>query len=440
MTSQRALDLRYRNDTQELTDQKADQDKVISFKKLRAIMAFKWVGSVFLVLFVYASAVGQNSRSELEERRKQILLEIEETNELLETTKRNKETALDRFFALQAQIRRRQQLIDNLKEEITFTDASIARTNEVIEALNGDIQRLNEEYAAMLRAAYRMKLSNSYLLFLFSADNFNDLFKRWQYLRQYDKYRKKQAKLIAETKITLEAKAKQLEKSRVEKEELLVSQQQQKQLLSRELKDKDELLNTLKQDESRLASELKEQQQAHQKLNDVIESYIQDEMADRRKNARTSEALEATKSLPEVDLANLSNDFQENKGRLPWPVRSGVITRNFGTQPHPTIKSVEIVNNGIDIRSENQARVYAIFHGIVVGTQFVPGYQNMVIIQHGHYYTVYSNLEEVSVKRGDQVSSRQFIGRLNSDKPEVHFEVWREKQRLNPVNWVAKAI
>ena len=418
MTSQRALGLRFRNDIPGLTT--------------RIFLLFSFC---LLTSFLF----GQN-RKDLENQRKQLLQEIKETNELLETTKRNKETALERYFALQSQIRKRQQLIDNLKEEISFTDASIARTNEVITSLNDDIERLQEEYAAMLRVAYRMKVSNSYLLFLFSADNVNDLFKRWQYLRQYDKYRKKQTRLIAETKITLEEKAKQLATRKEEKQALLTSQESQKQLLNKELKDKDQLLNTLKSDESRLASDLKEQQEAHQKLNNVIESFIRDEMADRRKSARSSDALEATKALPEIDLTNLSNDFQENKGRLPWPVRSGVITRHFGTQPHPTIKSVEIENNGIDIRSDINARVYSIFHGKVVGTQFVPGYQNMVIIQHGHYYSVYSNLEEVNVKRGDQVRSRQFIGRLNSENPEVHFEVWREKQRLNPVNWVAKAI
>lgn len=438
MTSQRALDLKFRNDTQELTKLKIQKNLIDFSKYLKAIFVFRASLLMLLLLFASIALYGQN-RKDLEAKRKQLLQEIQETNELLDATKRNKETTLDRYFALQSQIRKRQQLINNLNEEIVFTDASIERTNQVIEALNEDVERLNQEYAAMLRVAYRMKLSNSYLLFLFSADNVNDLFKRWQYLRQYDKYRKKQARLIAETKQTLETKAEQLEKRKKEKEQLLVSEEKQKQLLNQELKDKDQLLNTLKKDESRLAGDLKEQQNAHQKLNDVIESFIRDEMADRRRNSRTSEALEATKNLPDIDLANLSNDFQDNKGQLPWPVRSGVITRHFGTQPHPTIKSVEIVNNGIDIRSENQARVYAIFHGKVVGTQFVPGYQNMVIIQHGHYYTVYSNLEEVAVKRGDQIRARQFIGRLNNDNPEVHFEVWREKQRLNPVNWVAKA-
>lgn len=437
MTSQRALNLKFRNDTQRLIELKIKKHLFV-FSFLNTSIVFR-IGVVVLCLVLAGTSLQGQSRKDLEEKRRELLVEIQETNDLLETTKRNKETTLDRFFALQAQIRRRQQLINNLREEIAFTDASIDRTNEVIEALNEDIKRLNLEYAAMLRAAYRMKLSNSYMLFLFSADNFNDLFKRWQYLRQYDKYRKKQARLIAETKQTLETKAEQLEKRKVEKEQLLVSQQKQKQLLGQELKDKDQLLNTLKKDESRLAGDLKEQQNAHQQLNDVIESFIRDEMADRRRQSRTSEALDASKNLPDIDLADLSNDFQENKGQLPWPVRSGVITRFFGTQPHPTIKSVEITNNGIDIRSENQARVYAIFHGKVVGTQFVPGYQNMVIIQHGHYYTVYSNLEEVAVKRGDQVRARQFIGRLNNDNPEVHFEVWREKQRLNPVNWVAKA-
>lgn len=403
-------------------------------KDIRALIKYK---SLLLILILTVSStivVGQN-RKELEDKRKRLIQEINQTTNLLEETKKNKTATLNRYIALQRQIRKRKQLVRTLQQEIDYADESMERAYEVIDALNLDVDRLKAEYANMIRTAYRHKMSSSSILFIFSANNLNDAFKRWQYIKRYDKYRKKQAQLILETQATLQSKTDQLEQRKKEKEKLLVSAQQQQQLLSVELKDKDEILKTLKDDESRLALELSQQQDAHSKLNDAIENIIRKEMALKRKEARSSDALAANK---ETSTVHLTGDFSKNKGGLPWPVTSGFISRGFGTQPHPTLKEIEITNNGIDIQTEGKADVRAVFEGKVAGTQFIPGYQNTVIVQHGNYYTVYSNLEEVFVKRGDMVKTKQAIGRLGNENAEVHFEVWKEKQRLNPVNWVTK--
>lgn len=399
-----------------------------TFRKLLLIL----LGFTIIIPFL----AGQD-RTDLEAQRKELLAEIEETSRLLAATQKDKAATLDRYFALQTQIRKRQQLINTLKKEIEFSNASIDRANEVIAALNEDEIKLKEEYANMVREAYRLRLNKSMLLFLFSANNYNDLFNRWQYIRQYDDYRKRQANLILNTQEMLSSKAQQLELDKVEKEKLLASENRQKQLLNKELTDKNTIIEDLKGNENRLTSELSKQQKAHQELNNTIETIIKNEMAIKRKAARDESALSATPE-DKPTAPKLSGDFQNNKGKMAWPVRQGVISRHFGTQPHPTIKTIEISNNGIDIRTGPDAQVYAVFKGRVVGIQFIPGYKNMVILQHGQYYTVYSNLEELLVKKGDNVSTRQMIGRLSSDKPEVHFEVWREKQRLNPINWVSR--
>jgi septal ring factor EnvC (AmiA/AmiB activator) len=138
----------------------------------------------------------------------------------------------------------------------------------------------------------------------------------------------------------------------------------------------------------------------------------------------------------------VSKEFQGNRGKLPWPVKNGIITGHFGRQPHPTIPNIEIVNNGIDIQTDQGAPVRSVFEGTVVGTQYVPGFDYMVILQHGDYYTVYSNLAELSVKKGDKVAIRQNIGKVSTDSKtntsEVHFEIWKEKTRLNPQEWVGR--
>ncbi|MEN0005762.1 MAG: peptidoglycan DD-metalloendopeptidase family protein [Bacteroidota bacterium] len=375
-------------------------------------------------------------RTDLESKRLQLLQEIEATSNQLDQTRKNKAATLDRYFALQRQIKKRQELIVTLRQELSFADTSIYRTQDIIAALQRDLDNLKTEYSEMLRLAYRHQRNNSMLLFLFAADNFNDFLRRWQYIRQYGKFRNKQADLILETNETLEKKVAQLEAKKLEKQELLAKQEQQKQLLDKELNDKNSLLSTLKTSESKLVAELDEQQKAHQRLNSAIEKIIQKEMALKREIARTPEVLE-TAPTPSTPIVN-NSAFQQNKGSLPWPVKSGEISRYFGKQPHPTIPTIQITNNGIDIRTSKQAKVYAVHSGKVVGTQFIPGYQNMIIIQHGTYYTVYSNLEKIFVKRGDQVDRQHLLGRVSTAKPEVHFEVWREKQRLNPTKWVAK--
>ncbi len=393
-----------------------------------------------LVLFslsLLTSLPAQNRR-DLEDKRQKLMLEIKETAASLKETKKSKAATLDQYLALQNQIRKRQQLINTLHEEVDYANTSIGRANEVLAALTFDVERLKEEYARIIRTAYRHKLNNSFLLFLFSADSFNDAFRRWQYIRQYDRYRKKQARLILETKDMLARKAGQLEEKLEEKEQLLSSQEQQQQLLSQELKDKNRILKELKTSEGRLITELEEQQKSHDALNFAIEEVIREEMARKRREARTADAMAGAGETFPDDNAPLSNSFQGNQGRLPWPVKAGYITRQFGKQPHPQIRSVQITNNGIDIRTDEQANVYAIFDGKVAGTQFIPGYKNTVILQHGRYYTVYSNLEEAFVQRGDAVNARERIGKLGKDKPEVHFEIWLEKKRLNPVQWVAK--
>lgn len=402
----------------------------------------RYLVTVILTVFIPLLILGQ-TRKALEEQRNQLIEEITQTSTLLATAKKNKEAALDRYFVLQRQIKKRQQLINTLKEELVLTDASILRVDEVTTFLNNDIKRLKQEYSQMLRIAYRHRKSQSFLVFLFSARNFNDAYRRWQYIRQYDRYRKKQANVILATQQSLIDKATLLVSRKEEKQKLLASSVKQQALLGEELKEKDSILNSLKKNEAELATALKKQQGEHQGLNDAIEKIIVGEMSRKRKEARTKEALTKTttedKAAGKALANNLVAKFKNNKGRLPWPVQEGIITKNFGTQAHPTLKGIKISNNGIDIETEKEATVFAIFDGEVVGVQFIPGYKTTVILQHGQYYSVYSNLEDTFVKRGEQISASQRIGKVGRDKPELHFEIWREKQRLNPVHWVNKS-
>ena len=430
---------------------------------------------LFFCLFLIIPLFAQ-SRKGLETRRKKLLKDISLTNQLLQNTTKNKEAAYKRLLTLQSQIKKREELILTLRQEIEFSDKNMQRTSDVVDALEEDVKRLEEEFTILARDAYRQKMTNGKWWFLFSSESFNQAFKRWQYLKQYDRYRAKQADLILATKGTLSQKIELLEEQRLQKEQLLLEAEAQAQNLDKERLDKKKMVQSLKTNEQRLQSDLTKKRKAHQKLNDAIEKVIIAEMTAQRKASRDRKQLDnnvkrnsdtktnsasnfdekrkkrsqVTRQNPERKplkeeekrIIQLGNDFYTNRGRLPWPVRKGIITSHFGRQPHPSLKNVEITNNGIDIQTSPGAKVYALFDGEVVGLQFVPGFEYMLIIQHGSYYTVYSHLEEAFVKKGERVSRRQEIGYLSVDgttnSSEVHLEVWRNKTRLNPERWIVR--
>lgn len=403
------------------------------------------------------------SRKDLEDKRRKLIEEIDQTNNRLSAKRKDKNAALQVFLTLQSQVKKREQLIGNLQQEIEFNESSIARTNDVLIALKDDVVRLKQEYTQTLRMALRQKLNQSYLMFLLSADNLNNAIRRWQYIRQYQRYRKRQALLIAETQGTLQAKTAQLKQRIREKENLLSGVEQQKQTLSVELQDKDLALKNLKADEKVLLKELTDRQKAHNKLNGIIENVIQQEMLAQRKKARSAEALnnannpslavnsnnkpDRTSKSGSTESDNLppssedlaaNSTFSARKGRLTWPVDQGRIVQGFGTFQHPKYKDVKVSNSGLDIGTQAAGKVRAVFEGKVVGAQFINGYQYTVIIQHGNFYTVYSNIASINIKRGESVTTGQEIGQVGTEKPEMHFEVWRDKQKLNPASWLER--
>lgn len=406
---------------------------------------------VGLLFWVLPSGMAQN-RQELEEKRKRLLREIAMTSSLLDKTSSNKAATLDRYTTLQKQIERRERLIQTLNAEIAAAEAAIVRNMAVVASLEQDIETMRADYARTVRQAYRRKLLTNPLLFILSADNLNQAFRRWLFVRKYDRFRKTQADAITSTRQALQIRTAALENTRRQQEELLHSLQQQRQTLGAELQEKERLLRTLKSDEERLRADLKRQQAQHEALNTAIERIIQEEV--RKQAARREEAAIAAPPAGGAASAPVAEDaplpigkedvttinFRQNYGHLPWPVQNGYISRRYGRQKHPTLANIEIDNKGIDIRTEERAPVKAVYDGIVSGIQYVPGHENTVIVQHGDFYTVYSNLNEVNLSKGARVKAGQVIGRVNtnpiSNAAELHFEVWHQTKRLDPSKWL----
>ena len=393
---------------------------------------------LFLVVFVLCihDVYGQ-SRDELEQKKARLTQDIGLTSNLLDKTNKDKAAAFDRFEMLKTNINQREDLIQTLDQEITLEEERIFRNEDVIESLQRDLGALKTEYSKIMQMAFRYKMNNSNLMLLISSRNFNQAFRRWRYLKQYDEYRKRQVELIAITKDMLEKKVVNIAEIREEKELLSLEMKGEKIGLDERLSEANTLVRALNADEVYLRKELVKKKKSKQSLDNAIAEVIRKEMEKARNATKNSVGL------PNTPGANrLSNNFKNNRGKLPWPVDKGVISKFFGNQKHPTLKSILIKNNGVDILTHQGSDIRSVFEGKVTGIQFIPGYSNVVIIQHGKYYTVYSNLDKISVQRGQQLNTRQKVGTVRTDlksgKAELHFEIWDEKTRLNPSKWLAK--
>jgi septal ring factor EnvC (AmiA/AmiB activator) len=292
-------------------------------------------------------------------------------------------------------------------------------------------------------------------MFIFSAEDFNQAYKRMRYLKELSNYRMRQKELIVQLQDSLNGKKSKLQDVKSDKKQLLTTQERQIRELGKEKKEKVEMLNSLASKEKKLRNELRTKQKKQQELSTKIEEIIRREIeaaraAAKRKAAASATASKSTKKLdnrnPASILSNspealkLSNDFENNKGRLPWPVDKGIISSSFGRHSHPVWRDVVINNNGVDINSTKGAQASAIFEGRVIYVIMVVD-KYAVLVQHGEYFSLYSNLEKVFVKVDDKVMTRQPIGVVQTNeeegKTELHLEIWRGSNKMDPETWIA---
>jgi septal ring factor EnvC (AmiA/AmiB activator) len=392
------------------------------------------------MLFVFNFANAQNKKAKLQADIIRLEKEIAYTNNLLETTRKSKSNSLEELVLLNNKINQRGKLISSIKKEIKELNTSIGKSNREIKKLNKDLKQLKEEYGKMVYYAYKNKNSADRLMFVFSAESFNQAYQRLKYLQYYSSYRKNQAALIEQTKDTLNKKLTVLETQKYSKTVLIFNQQKEIAQLSKEKSQKRTMVNRLGRKEKDLRVSLRKKRREAERLNKAIENIIADEikLAATKKNAVKRKASIAM--TPDEHI--ISNLFSDNKGLLPWPSARGIISGTFGEHLHPILKKVKIRNNGIDILTTRGEKARAVFDGTVISVRTITNTNRAVIIRHGEYFTVYSNLSEVLVRQGDKVKTKQDIGFINTNhknsKTELHFEIWKGKTRLNPNKWIAK--
>jgi len=412
----------------------------------------KYILSLIILFVGVGFAIAQNqSKDDLQSKKRQLIKEIEQTNRILRETQKNKKATLTQLNALVKQIQVRERLINTISSEIRMLEGQIGKTNSEIDQLKDELAQLKLEYAAMIKFAYRNQSSYNKLMFVFAATNFNQAYKRLKYLQQFSEYRQKQARYIEQAQSKLEDKMLELEDDKKDKSVLLVDEQQEKVILGKEKNQQETIAKQLTVKESTLKKQISAKQAQTKKLDRQIEDIIRKEIEAARKKAEADAKAKGTK-MPTGDKTSssnlaltpeaqkLSNNFTSNKGRLPWPVEKGTIIEYFGTHEHPQLKGVMVSNNGVDIKTNKGASVRAVFTGRVSGVIQIVGGLYAVLINHGEYTTVYSNLSSVSVKMGQEVTTKQNIGTVATDEElsSMELQVWKGISKLNPVDWLAR--
>jgi murein hydrolase activator len=389
----------------------------------------------FLLLAVLFTGVLANincqSKSELEERRKKTLEEISYVDNLLKETAREKNESLNELKIIGRKLNLRENVINGLREEIELLNNRISLNSLAIEMMENDMVILKQDYKKAVLSSYRSSKGNSEIGYILSARDFNQGYKRLKYLQQITKFRRQETEVIMELKREIEISKRKLEEDLSKISDLKSKEEQQKNLLQGEQNGKQKIVKALSNKEKQLQRDLEEKKRIAKRIENEIAKLVEEE-----RSKRTTPDLS-----PELKL--ISDNFAENRGRLPWPVEKGIITSHFGIQEHPVLKYVTENNIDIEITSSGDTPVRAVFKGEVSRVFSIRGANMAVIIRHGKYLTVYLNMVDLKVKAGDKVETKQGLGKVfrdseNGDKAILKFMVCEEKVNLDPELWISK--
>lgn len=408
------------------------------------------------IVFVFGLSLLASSQSKevLQSKKAQIQKEIQLTNKLIKKAKKEKNQSINILSTLNKQIESRGEIVKTLDLEIKMTivqidnlKAEIKETKQSIKDQQNLLDTLKKEYALMIRHAYHNRNSYDRLAFIFSAQSYNQAFKRIRYLQEYSQFRQKQVKEIKDVERQLSEELLSLKRQKVlltvaknKRNAMLGESQIEINLLTQEKQSQNTFLSSLRKKEKKLKKDLSKQQQLAKTLDDKIKKIIAEEIRKAKEKANVGGGVTLSLTPEEQQLAD---NFSSNKGKLPWPVERGVIIERFGIQPHPVLRGIETLNNGVKITTEEGSFVRAIFEGNVSRIIDIPGSGKAVIISHGDYFTVYSNLIEVFVKRGQIVGLKEDIARVftkSSNKESItELQIWKGSEKLDPSSWLYKA-
>ena len=383
------------------------------------------------ILLLYSfNQYSQQSRSSLEKERDVNLVKIQEAETILKETEKSKNITVGKLNVINKQIRNRQSLISNLRSDIKVQSDEIILIRNLIISLKRDLRILNNEYSDMIYSSYKSRSSLDKLTYIFSSKDYNQMFRRFNYIFQYSKFRKNQIIEINKVYEELEYQENNLSDINKKQKKLLDDELSENNKLQKLKGRQRKIISDLNKKQRNLRKEISERKVALENLDKLIRDIIR----------REKEAL-VKNGDDEINLLEITEGFEANIGKFEWPVKSGFISNKFGEHPHPIIKNIKVKNDGIDIQTSKSSQVHAIYDGKVSTVAFIPGMNNVVIINHGEYYTLYAKLKNLKVQKGDIISEKQVIADLvtnNDGITQLQFQIWKNNIKLNPENWIIK--
>lgn len=384
-----------------------------------------------LLLWIFNGLISAQTKSELEEKRNTTLNEIIYVDNMLKTTAKKKEESMNAVKIIGNKLNLRESVIRGMRDEIDLLNERIDLNTLAIDMMESDLINLKRDYARAVVNAYKLQKENPELVYILSAKDFNQGYKRLKYLQQITKFRRRESEVIIDLKDEIESTKERLQNDLSKISDLKNREEKQKNLLQSEQQKKQEMVKSLSKKEKELKKELEEKKRIAVKIEQEIAKIMEEE---RRRSVKSD-------NTPEQKI--IGENFVENKGRLPWPVEKGIITSQFGIQKHPVLKYVTENNIGIEITSLGKTAVRSVFKGEVANVFSIRGANMAVIIRHGKYLTVYQNVVDLKVKPGDKVDTKQEIGNVfcekeNGNKSILKFMIFEEKEKLDPEVWISK--
>ena len=391
--------------------------------------SYKYILTLVLSTCLLVPAWSESVK-ELQRKQKKLQAEIEQTNKMLKQTQKDESATMNKLQLLNQNIKTQKKLIHTLDNEITALNREMKRLSNTRDSLQVVLERYKGDYAQMVKQSHYARMQQSPLLFLLASDSFQQLARRTRYLQEFAHFRQEQVRRIENTQAEIDTQNELLETNKADKQAALSSRKREQANLQRDERNQKNMLSQLKSKEKDLNKQIKQKQKKVDELNRKIDDIVR----------KQTEKASKTSLTKEQKL--IAGGFEANKGRLPWPVEKGMISGHFGKQQHPVYSQVTMDNKGIYLQTTAGTKARAVYKGEVTSC-FMVGGTYAVIVQHGNYRTVYSNLSKLSVKQGDKVDTKQAIGTIFTDpeqdqKTELYFQIYKDKNIQNPELWIAK--
>ncbi|WP_443634476.1 peptidoglycan DD-metalloendopeptidase family protein [Candidatus Marifrigoribacter sp. Uisw_064] len=397
-----------------------------------------------LLMFTSLSAQSEKQKR-LEEKRQSLINEITQINRLLFDTKKEEKSVLTQVENLNSRISTRENLIRITNQQANLLTREINENINNMEQLRNELKELKEDYSSMIVKSYKSKSQQSRIMFLLSSQNFLQAYKRVKYMNQYTKHRKKQGENINAKSELLKQLNIDLIAQKKDKKALIEENKIAKNELTKEKKDQEKLVATLKENEGKFASQIRKKQKEADKIDKQIDALIKAAIAASNKKALENSKTKTTSSKTfalTAEAKALAASFTNNKGKLPWPVKNGILAKKYGKQQHPQLPNVTTFNSGVEIATAKNGIARAVFEGEVMQIQQLKGANKAIYIQHGNYITIYNNMATVLVKKGDKVSTKQKLGTIYTNpvtgKTLLKFLIYKNLNKMNPADWVYK--